>query len=285
MNGYDTHDEHQPVTWIRGQPIYAAHFAVLVFVVSMLVTAILMFARSTSAFVWLGFNSEAVLAGQVWRVVTYGFLNQPSLWFAIDMLMLVWFGRELEKFFGRRKFLQFYIGLYLLKPALFTVIGLFLPTTFSGQTGSLALFVAFATLYPGAMLMFGLLAKWVAIILVALYTLIAFSNRDTVGLIWLLASTGFAFGYVRFQQGHFTLPSFRLPRRPRFQVLPDPAVSTRAGPAKKNPPAKPAREASVSEMDALLDKIARSGMASLTPDERARLDAAAKAHSQRKTGR
>ena len=60
-----------------------------------------------------------------------------------------------------------------------------------------------------------------AIILVALYALIHLSNRDTISLVSLLATTGFAFAFVRYQQGHFTLPSFRLPRRqPKFQVLP-----------------------------------------------------------------
>jgi len=284
------------VTWIRGQPIYAAHFVVVVFVVSMLVTTILMFAKAYVTLGWLGFSSEAVLRGQVWRILTYGLVNQPSIWFAIDMVMIVWFGRELEKFFGRKKFLGFFAGLYLLKPVLFTLIGLWAPTSFSGQSGSFALFIAFATLYPNVALMLNLLAKWVAVILVSLYTLIALSNRDSIGLISLLATTGYAFAFVRYQQGHFTFPSFSLPKRqPKFQVLPggrdqpssraSSSSSSSSGKTSASSAPRSARDTTTSEMDALLDKIARSGMGSLTPDERARLDAAAKTHAQRKLGR
>jgi len=285
MNGYDTHDEQQPMTWIRGQPIYAAHFVALVFVVSMLLTSLLMFAKAGAVLAALSFSSFDVLHGQLWRVLTYGLVNQPSLWFVIDMLMIIWFGRELEKFFGRKKFLGLYAGLYLLKPVLFTVIGLWTPSGFAGQTGGFALFVAFATLYPGAMLLFNLMAKWVAIVLVALYALIALSDRDTVGLIALLATTGFAYGFVRYQQGHFTLPSFPKRRRqPRLRVLPSESEhSPASGPNRPSP--RVARDKNTAEMDALLDKIARSGMGSLTTEERARLDAAAKAHTQRKFGR
>ena len=284
MNGYDTHDEQQPITWIRGQPVYAAHVLVLGFVVSMLLTAILMFANARSVLDTLAFSSPAVLRGEVWRVVTYGLVNQPSLWFAIDMLMLVWFGRELEKFFGRTKFLWLYGGLYFLKPVLFTLIGLWTPTSFAGQSGGFALFVAFATLYPNAVMLFNLLAKWIALILVGLYALMALSARDTISLISLLASVGFAHAYVRFYQGRLTFPSFSLPRRqPKFRVLPDEPT---AKPSPKNVTAvRPARDTTVAEMDALLDKIAHSGMNSLTSDERARLAAAAKAHTERKQGR
>jgi membrane associated rhomboid family serine protease len=286
MNGYDTYDEHQPVTWIRGRAVYAAHLVVLVFIASMLVTTGFLFAKAYNLLNFLAFDSAAVLRGEVWRLLTSGLVNPPSIWFAIDMLMIAWFGRELEKIFGHKKFLWFYGALYLLKPVLFTFIGLWAPSEFAGQSGGFALFVAFATLYPNAMLMFNLLAKWVALILVALYTLIHLSNRDTIGLISLLATSGFAHLYVRVQQGRLTFPRLRLPgRRPTFQVLPGGAPATKGAPAKNPGPARSIRETATSEMDGLLDKIARSGMGSLTADERIRLDAAAKAHAQRKLGR
>jgi hypothetical protein len=289
MNGYDTHEEQQPLTWFHGQPIYVTHFVALGFVVSMIVTTLLMFAKANTLLGWLMFDSTAVLRGEVWRVITYGLINPPSLWFAVDMLMLVWFGRELEKFFGRTHFLWLYGSLYLLKPILFTIIGLWSPETFAGQSAGFALFIAFATLYPNAVMLFNLLAKWVAAILVALYALMALSSRDTVSLISLFATVGFAHAYVRYQQGHFTLPTIRLPKRePKFQVLPGGANASKKTPTKVAVSPSPSRataDLSTAEMDALLDKIARSGMNSLTTEERARLTAAAQAHTQRKTGR
>ena len=73
---------------------------------------------------YLEFDSRFVLAGgQVWRFFTYGFWNVPSLNFVIDMVMLVWFGFDLERFFGRKIFLRFYGVLYLLQPLTYTLLG------------------------------------------------------------------------------------------------------------------------------------------------------------------
>ena len=265
MSFYGASDEHQPVTWLRGYPLYAAHFIVATFVGSMIVTAITMAAGAHSLLGSLRFSSEAVLRGEVWRVFSYGLVNPPSLWFAIDMLMIVWFGRELEKNFGRTVFLTFFGCLYLLSPLLLMIIGLRQPTSLSGETGAFALFVAFATLHPNAMMFLNLLAKWVALILVGLYSLMALSSRDLVGLMTLWATTGFAYAFVRHQQGHFALPSFSFRRKPALRVLPDLETAKVVG-----APVDP----SMVEIDALLDKIAKSGIGSLTAKERARLDAA-----------
>ena len=260
MTGYASSDEHRPVMWLRGYPIHAAYFIVLVFVASMLATTIVLTVNAGHVLEWLTFSSVAVRRGEVWRVLTYGLVNQPSLMFVVDMFMIAWFGRELEKFFGRRKFLFLYGSIYLLSPLLFTLIGVWRPMYLAGESGAFAIFIAFATLYPNAVLLFNVLAKWVAIILVSIYTLAALANHDWVGLISLWVTVGFAFGYVRYEQGHITLPDFRFWRRkPRFRVLPD---------------LKPERDNTPGEVDALLDKIAKSGMASLTAKERARLESA-----------
>ena len=275
MNFYGSSEEHQPVTWMGGYPLYAAHFIVFGFVATMIVTAIAMAANAVPYLSAMRFSSEAVLRGEIWRLATYGLVNPPSLWFAIDMLMIVWFGRELEKFFGRRVFLRLFVSLYLLSPAVLTLIGLWQPTGLAGQRGAFALFVAFATLHPNAVMLFNLLAKWVAIILVGLYSLMALSSRDVVGLVTLWSTLGYAFAFVRFQQGHFSLPRFlpriRLKQRnPGLRVLPD------ARPARTGKPGSPppTTDTVMAEVDALLDKIAKSGIGSLTTKERARLDAA-----------
>lgn len=267
MRDYPTSDEHQPLFWLSGRPIYTAMFIVLVYVATMLVTTILMGLNVTAPLRWVLFSSDAVLRGEVWRVFSYGLWNPPSLFFVIDMFMLAVFGRELEKFFGRRVFLALFASLYVLTPLLFTAIGTWFPMVLVGEAGSFALFIAFATLYPEAEMLFGLLAKWVAAILVGIYTLIDISNRDTAGLISLWATTGFAFAFVRYQQGRITLPRFKFRRA--------------AAPARKAAPAKPAQPA-IDDLDAVLDKIARSGLASLTAAERARLEAGRAALLRRK---
>jgi hypothetical protein len=277
MSRYEATDDHQPLLWIGGHGLYATHVLVLIFVLSSLATALLTGLGALSFLHWLPFFSERVLSGHLWRVVTYGLHNPPSLWFVVDMLMLVWFGREVEKFFGRRTFLKFYTGVYLLPPVLFTLIGLWRPTVLAGVASSFPLFIAFAALYPNAVLLFNLLAKWVALILVALYTLIAISNRDLVGLITLASTCGFAFMFVRHAQGRFDLPSLSLPRR---------AAAKSPDQASRRPRASAApapKEDFMAVADALLDKIARQGIDSLTATERRQLEEARERLKQRRS--
>lgn len=267
MNGYGYSEEHQPVTYLRGYPIYAAHFIVLVFVVSMFVTEIALTFNSGQLLNWFPFMSET--SKEIWRIGTYGLVNRASIWFAIDMLMIASFGRELEKVYGRHKFLQLFSCIYVLPPLLLTLLSPWLPSFLAGQKGALALFVGFATLYPNATMMFNLLAKWVAVVLVGIYTLSSLGNHDWPSLISLWSTAGFVYLYVQHQQGRLTLPSFKLlPRQPKLRVLPDlPKPKKTAG-------TKTVSESSMAEVDALLDKIAQSGISSLTAKERAQLDAA-----------
>lgn len=278
--GFESPEEHGPVTWWRGHPVHAVHVLVAALVVSMLATTALQFARADGVIALLSFSGQAVWRGEIWRVLTYGLVNPPSLGLAIELLMLGWFGREVERFLGRRDFLRLYAGLYLLRPLLFTALAPVLPASFAGGTGSFAVFIAFATLFPDAPLLFNLLARWVAWGLLALGALMALGARDGVRLLELAATSGFAFAFVRHHQGRWNWP-----RLPRFRVTrstPVPAPAHRAAPVPVAARAATARStgttppvaAPMAEVDALLDKIAQSGLHSLTAAERARLEAA-----------
>ena len=270
MSGYGYSEEHKPVTYWRGHPIYASHFIVIVYCLLMVVVAVL--GRQMAGIIsWLAFSSAQVLTGQFWRVFTYGLLNWPSLEFAIDMLMLVWFGRELERVFGRRIFSQLYAGVYLLPTIVLTLIGPFEPTHRVGQPGAMSLFIAFATQFPGSPVFFLLEARWAAAILFGIFSLMALAARDWTSLIFLCSTCGYAHLFVRYQQGQFTLPDLRFwKRQPKLRVLPDlPAKSTAIASGKSMP-----ADTSMAEVDALLDKIATSGLGSLTAKERAKLEAA-----------
>lgn len=283
MNEYGASDDHRPLTWWRGYPIYATHFVVVVFVASMLITSILMFCNLGHVLDWLEFRTPDVRTGQVWRLFTYGLYNVPSLWFAVDMLMIVWFGREVEKTFGLKSFLILFACIYLISPVILTLLNLLTviePTALVGETGAFALFIAFATLFPNVPIFFNILAKWAALILVAIYTLIDLSHRDAISFISLWSTIGVAYIFVRHQQGRWNFPKIRLfQQKPMLRVLPDLPKS------RKLNPTKPGKETSMAEVDALLDKIAQSGMSSLTPAERATLDSARDDLKRRGPGR
>ena len=64
MYEYGQTEEQQPVMYVRGYPVYAAHFLVAVFVASMLATTVLMGTNVTGAWDWMPFTSAGVLRGR-----------------------------------------------------------------------------------------------------------------------------------------------------------------------------------------------------------------------------
>jgi membrane associated rhomboid family serine protease len=253
----------------------------------MIATTSLMAFGGSAVLEAVSYASARVLGGEVWRMLTYGLVNPPSLWFAIDMVLIVWFGRELERELGRRNFLWLCLGLYLAPVLLLTLAaGFGLGTSLTGQGGGFGLFIAFATLYPGALLLFNLQAKWVALILVGIYALIGVAQRDVAGLLSLGATAGFAYACVLQLRGRPLFPwRITRPAKPaaargtaaKVIPFPTPASKPAARPVTA-PTSRPAAAsvplADMAEVDALLDKIAHSGIGSLTAAERARLDAA-----------
>ena len=69
MNPYENTDEHQPVTWVKGYPVYAAHLVVLGYVVSLFATTLLLALKLEAWLGWLTFESAAVLRGDVAQIV------------------------------------------------------------------------------------------------------------------------------------------------------------------------------------------------------------------------
>ena len=110
MFGVTISDDYRPVAWMGRYPVDVTTMLVGLHVAAAILTAILVMIGAHSFLAYLQFDSAAVWAGQVWRLFTYAFVHSPSalLWFAIEMYMLFVFGREVERFIGRRA----YIGLY-----------------------------------------------------------------------------------------------------------------------------------------------------------------------------
>lgn len=272
MFGNEYSEDHRPLTYFRGYPIHAATMLVIVHVAAFIFCAIGEGSGLRGFIASLGFDSTDVLGrGAVWQVITYAFVHPAGqgLWFAIEMYLLFAFGREVEGFLGRRAFLQLYAGLLLIGPLVLTIVGLFTPTAHAGSSIlHFALFVAFAAIYPSAGVFFGIAARWVALAILAIYTLQGFAAHAISMLLVLWTTTPLAAGFIQMTRSGFTLPTLRLPgRKPRFRVVPKPSAST---------PAEPESDAAA-EMDQLLDKIAKTGMASLSSRERARLERAREA--------
>src|SRR5215813_4537430 len=111
MFGVTTSDDYRPVAWMGRYPVDVTTMLVGLHVAAAILTAILFAIGGGSILAYLQFASASVWPGvQVWRLVTYAFIHAPTpsglLWFAVEMYMLFIFGREVERFIGRRAYIS-----------------------------------------------------------------------------------------------------------------------------------------------------------------------------------
>src|SRR5213075_3031543 len=265
MFGVTTSDDYRPVAWMGRYPVDVTTMLVVLHVAVAILTAVLVAFGASSVVAFLQFDSAEVwYGGQVWRLLTYAFVHAPSglLWFAIEMYMLFVFGREVERFVGRRSYIVLYLILLITPAALLTIWGLWQRSVLSGSSAlHFGIFVAFATIYPRAELFLRIMAKWVAVILAAVYTLQLLAYHAWSDLVVVWTSVGAAFLFI---EANGAGPEFawwsalktRFEPKPKYRVVP------------KMRPTRPAESDDVyASIDPILDKISKFGIGSLTASE------------------
>ena len=276
MFGVTTSDDYRPVTWMGRYPVDVTAMLVGVHVVCAIVTAFLFAIGHAGILDYATFDSGAIVHGQVWRLFTYAFIHQPSggalLLFAIEMYMLFFFGREVERFLGRRSYIWLY-GLLLVVPVLILEAWGLLHQTRTGFSGSAALhfavFAAFVTIYPNVQFFLRIPAKWVFLIFAAIATLSGLAAHDWQDLLVLWDSIAVAFIFIELRGAGPELAwvnNFKARFRPKPKLYVVQKTSTR--------PAEP--DDVYASVDPILDKISKSGIGSLTETERKILDRARK---------
>ena len=277
-------EDYRPLFWVQGRAIYANTLLVIAHVFALAVCGIciayLDFGVVSNA---LALFPSAVWHGQVWRPLSYValdpsfFTNGGPFWFLWSMAILYFCGREVEQFVGRRAYLGLYAALVLVPAILFfllgPVLGLGEGSVLSGRGAALGcgealfgVFVAFATIYPGAMpSMWLTIPVWVlAWIFLGLYTLLdfAFHNYTTMFMLWTSSAVGYlGMRFVGAGRGFNWLTDWiddrrtaRLARKRNIRVVTE------------------RRQAE--SIDAILDKISKHGVGSLNAQERAALERA-----------
>jgi rhomboid family protein len=269
MFGVTTSDDYQPVTWVGRHPVHVTTLLVAVHVFAAIVAC---FLGGAGILGHLAFDSGLVWQrGEFWQLGTYAFVHSPSalLWFAVEMYMLFVFGREVERFIGRRAFIVLYLFLLLAPTVLLSLWGL---SDRAGIAGSPALhfgiFIAFATIYPNVELLLRIQAKWVALALAAISTLQLLAYRDWSAMAVLWLSIAAAFFFIRLRGAGPELVWWsdlksRWQPKPKFHVVP------RSAPRRVMEP-----ENVHESIDPVLEKISKQGINSLTASERRALDRA-----------
>ena len=131
------------------------------------------------------------------------------------------------------------------------------------------IFIAFATIYPRVELLLRIQAKWVALILAAVYTLQLLAYHAWSDLVVVWTSIGVAFLFVELngagpELAWWTTVKARFAPRPKYHVLPKPRARTASSRSES--------EDVYASIDPILDKISKFGIASLTASERRQLD-------------
>jgi hypothetical protein len=270
--------ENEPITKWGGIPIYLTTIITGLLVVGFIMVAFLYAARSPFLDS-LTFKMPMGSWTGLFALFSYPFVNPVSFFTPLSILFFYNLSLGLETHLGRvflSKLLLSLVGL----GALFVCMEWWIFKTPSGLSGDslilAALLVAFATLYPRADWFGWIPFKWLAFACILCGSLMLFANHAWLSLSILWASCALAFwmvlharesehdDYVPF--AHRLKTMFR--KTPKLRVLPPPSSRTH------RQIDLPKQDAGDEEVDGLLDKISKSGIASLTDTERARLERA-----------
>src|SRR6202008_787252 len=136
------------------------------------------------------------------------------------------FGREVERFVGRRAYVGLYAILLLAPTLILTAWGFW---NRSGLAGSPALhfgiFVAFAAIYPRVELFLRIMAKWVALILAGIYTFQLLAYHAWADLVVVWTSVGAAFLFIELRGAGPELAWWnalkeRIRPKPKYHIVP-----------------------------------------------------------------
>ena len=273
---HEQSDDYRPLLWLRGHPVYANTLIVIAHVTAFVVSAIcISYFGSRLIFERLALNTTEVWHGQVWRLFSYvafdpAFFSQRSLWFLFSIALLYFFGREVEQFVGRRTYLLFYGSLILIPAIFLSFLGLVPgagPQIYLNCCDVIfGVFVAFATIYPGAMPSFWvpLSARVIMWILLGVFTLIDLALHDYTAMfmLWSCSVVGYtAMRLVGAGHGSNWLVNWLEERRTQRQI--------------RQHQFKVVKDRKATEsIDAILEKISRQGVGSLDARERAALEKA-----------
>jgi len=238
---------------------------------------------------WLIYDGAKVLRGEVWRLLTAAFLHSQANYFHIvlNMLLLVTMGRQLERDYGSREFLAFYlcaaVASSLFALGIDLLVGKY--TTGLGASGAvMGVFFLFAKHYPRAkfllLFVFPVEARWLLLAFIA-YNLfpvvMEVTSGKTFGNIGYAAHLGgLLFGWLYWKTG-WSLGSL-IPGRLVRNAIPPGAPAAPLGGAqpratvRRKPKAKP--KAVQLKVDEILDKVSEHGLHSLTEKERRFLEKA-----------
>lgn len=260
------------------------------------VLSFLLYAISPDLTAKLALFPQFVRSGEIWRLLTWPLANVPGIWTALGLAIFYYFGNQLEVLMGRKRMLNLLLLLTIVGSATALIVDL-LGIRGSGSVLAgidaiqLAFFVGFAIEYPGARMFFGISARVMVLVLLGLSLLQYLGERnwsEIIVTVATIATIGIFLRSINLAIDLPWIPKLALGKPGTGKTAPRAKAPKSSGrsssPAKKSKrsgglsvvpsPSPNAVPLTPREVDALLEKISTSGMASLTPEERANLEAA-----------
>jgi membrane associated rhomboid family serine protease len=242
-------------------------------------------------------NVEDVLHGQVWRLLTYAFLHSTgSIWHILfNMLILYWFGRQVEERIGPGEFLAFYLTGAVLAGLAFVGValtGLTPGGSCLGASGAVMAALVLAALYNPRQIIYVMFVLPVPIWGVVIFMVVADAFNLLGGTSGGVATAahlgGAAFGFCYYRL-HWRLTgwspgggSARSRRaEPRLRLYQE--EDEESTPTPVSVAARAEEETLEAQVDAILEKISRVGKDNLTENERQILLRASEAIRRRRS--
>lgn len=234
---------------------------------------------------WLALRVDSVLHGQIWRLVTYAFLHERfGVWHLIlNMLVVWWLGCTLERMYGSREFLWFYLTAAAFGGIAHVLWGLAFPGGMViGASGVvMAILMLYAIHYPRQQIWIMGLIPIEMRLLVAIYILVDLhpvlmtlgGEQMMTGIAHIVHLAGLLYGWLYYHYqirwehlGDSMLFRWKTLRaRRRFKVVrPDPEPDDME-----------------TEVDRILAKISEQGTGSLTPREQSLLAKASEVYKKK----
>jgi hypothetical protein len=275
MAAYFASHDQRPITFWGRLPVYAIGIITALYAAGFVLTVL--FESARVSLLPAMFNPRQFVHGALWQPLTFSLLGTLNFFTPLGLICMYAWGVEVERHLGRARFLTLFAFILFVQPlvglAWWSIFGV--PVSLSGSYEVVAaLLIAFAAIYPNIEYFGWIPLKWFAFACFSIGSLMYFPARDWVGLSVLWAACAAAFGYIHWLQrgGNLGLSAkFEnlLRRRPKLSVVPRDAA-----PARRSRRSEPDATHSI---DAILEKISKSGMSSLTASERAMLERAREA--------
>jgi membrane associated rhomboid family serine protease len=221
---------------------------------------------------WFAFSPET-MAKQPWTVVTYMFLHSGFLHLAFNSLALFFFGPAVEEQMGGTGFLRYYLLCGLGGAALSFAFYFWSSAPVVGASAAIyGVALAFAYYWPNTPVYVfpiprPIPVKWLVLTLAAIDVIWAYFRVGNVAHLAHLG--GFLFGFLYLKGESLLASRSRGVREPRTEarVLVHPSAEVAS--QRELPKARANHEdATLREIDRVLDKISAKGMGSLTPEEK-----------------